>query len=494
MRVSLCFAFRKWIESMKKAYVFLLTAFLMLSGCGQETAGRGQEIIGQATEQIFETEAETKSETETEGESEKLTGEAAEETETKQVPESEKNLNIQVSWDFTGEDPKAYDLSWEELKSLRKEREVGKASQETELPRELAQLLQDILIRQLSERSFTEDFSVEDCFEPYKEKNCEADEEGVIQFLGESIPYDYYTENMREAYIADLDGDGKEELIMLSRTSGTIGYSYFDIWRQTEDGTDGFWEERYTYWYSYTGLLSIGGRYYYVAEIMDHHSGEYEGFLVFSFLGDGTVRLDKITIESQEKGKMWRNLYENEAMEPGILESVRSYIESKKSEIEGDVILRGDVEIPYEGSGYDFAVETFNLWGDASSCTVVDIDNDGEMECCSKKRVSSDHWATQLAEEILKKQGSRVRQLEFSFPGYSFPEKIYCNSWQLWFEEFDGKNYIFNMDKLSGSSDYFLMVQLIQDRKLYPVMNYLLLDNKVCKYEKADPEFYINFK
>lgn len=152
------------------------------------------------------------------------------------------------------------------------------------------------------------------------------------------------------------------------------------------------------------------------------------------------------------------------------------------------------MEILYEESGYDFAVETFNLWGDASSCTVADIDNDGEMECCSKKRVSSDHWATQLAEEILKKQGSRVRQLEFSFPGYSFPEKIYCNSWQLWFEEFDGKNYIFNMDKLSGSSDYFLMVQLIQDRKLYPVMNYLLLDNKVCKYEKADPEFYINFK
>lgn len=126
----------------------------------------------------------------------------------------------------------------------------------------------------------------------------------MIQFLGESIPYDYYTENMREAYIADLDGDGKEELIMLSRTSGTIGYSYFDIWRQTKDGTDGLWEERYTYWYSYTGLLSIGGCYYYVAEIMDHHSGEYEGFLVFSFLGDGIVRLDKITIESQEKGKI----------------------------------------------------------------------------------------------------------------------------------------------------------------------------------------------
>lgn len=67
------------------------------------------------------------------------------------------------------------------------------------------------------------------------------------------------------------------------------------------------------------------------------------------------------------------------------------------------------------------------------------------------------------------------------------------NYWQLWFEEFEGKNYIFNVDRLSGSSDYFLTVQLIQDRKLYPVMNYLLLDRKVCKYEKADPEYYIDF-
>lgn len=230
-----------------------------------------------------------------------------------------------------------------------------------------------------------------------------------------------------------------------------------------------------------------------MAELMNHSSGVFEGFLVFSFPEDGTVKLDKVTIESQGEEKIWKKLYENEAIETGVLESVRSYMEGKKGEIESGKVLQGQAEIPYEGSGYDFAMETFNLWGDVSDCTVVDFDNDGEMECCSKKRVSSDHWATQLAEAVLKKQGSRVRELELGLPGYSFSDQIYCYSWNLWFEEFEGENYIFHVDRLSGSSDYLLTVQLIKDRKLYPVMNYLLLDKKVCKYEKADPEFYIDF-
>ncbi len=416
---------------------------------------------------------------------------------TKRVPESEaeseENVNAMQPLDFTGEDPKAYDLSWEELKSLRRERDVKKAEQETELPRELAELLQDILIRQLSESSFTEEFSVEDCLEPYMAKDCQVDEEGVKNFLGDSMPYDSYTENLRKAYIADLDGDGKEEMVVLTRTDGTIGYRFFDIWRQKEDSADVFWKERYTYFFSYTGLLFIGGHYYYEAELIDDSSGEYEGFLVFSFLEDGTVKLDKVTIESQEDGKIWKKLYENETMDSASLDSIQSYIESKKSEIENNEVWKGEVEIPYEESEYDFSLEAFNLYGDASDCTLVDFDNDGELECCSKKlEFGSTTWP-QLAEAILKKEGSYVRRLEIDFPGYGFPDHFYCLPWDMWFEQFNGQNYIFRMTRISGSSDYFLTVQVIRDRKLYPVMNYLLLDKKVCKYEKADPEYYINF-
>lgn len=431
----------------------------------------------------------------TEGDTVSVLEERVLETETKQVPESqadmEENLNAKKPWDFTGEDPTAYELSWEELKSLRKERDVKKATQETGLPGELAELLQDILIKRLSEKSFMEEVTVDDYLEPYKAKSCEVDEEGAKKFLGESMPE--YLHSISGAYVADLEGDGKEELIMCTYYGGTIGLENIEIWEQKDGGTGVSMRESYTYWYSYPGLLFLGGHYYYVAEFMNHYSGEYEGFLVFSFPGDGTVSLDKVTIESQGEGMIWKNLYENESLDSESLDSVRSYIESKKSEIESGEVLKGKAEIPYESSGYDFAVETFNLWGDASDCTVVDFDNDGEMECCSKKRVSSDHWATQLAVAILKKQGAYVRELEFSFPGYSFSDYIYCNYWQLWFEEFEGENYIFCVDRLSGSSDYLLTVQVIRDRKLYPVMNYLLLDRKVCKYEKADPEYYIDF-
>lgn len=147
--------------------------------------------------------------------------------------------------------------------------------------------------------------------------------------------------------------------------------------------------------------------------------------------------------------------------------------------------------MPYQGVGIDFSVRSFSsLWEDTSYCTVVDFDNDGEMECLCKRPLEG-----QLIVAIMKKQGSKVGQLEVDLPGYSFVDEYdqgYCIPWQLWFEEYNGKNYIFSVHRLSGTSDDFLTVQLIQDGKLYPVMNYLFLDKKECEYGKADAEDYID--
>lgn len=449
---------------MKKIDAFLLAACLLLSGCGQGTVERKQETTGQIAEQTAETETVTE-------------------------PGGEKNLNARMPWDLKGEDPKAYDLSWEELKSFWKEREVEEASQETELPQELAEMLLDILTRQVYEGWFTvQDSSTDNLLESYRAKNCEAEEAAVRQFLGGSEECDFYDAHMREAYIADLDGDGRGEMIVLSYCGGTIGQSYVDIWRQKDD-TGAFMEGHYVYYYTHTGLLSVGGQYHYVAELIDHY-GESEGFLVFSFPEDGTVNLNKVTIGSQEKGKTWIKLYKNETLGSATLDRIQSYIENRKSEIESGELYRGEAEIPYTDSEDDFSVETFNLGGNLLGRSVVDFDNDGEMECYCISSASG-----QTTKIFIKKEGSHFRKLELAFPGYSFSGQMDCRPWScLWFEEFDGKNYIFRLDRLNGTSDYFLLVQLIQDRKLYPVMNYLLLDNKVCKYEKADPEFYINFK
>lgn len=477
---------------MKKTGALLLAVCTAASGCGTKTADYGKSL-GQATEQVMETETTAELASEETEETEEAELIPRQEEETEKEPDSLEIMDAEIPWNFTLENPEAYDMGWEELKSLRQEREITKGNQETDLPRELVELLEGILVRQLSEGNFSsESFSPDDILEPYRAKDCEVDFETAMGSFSSVNGRKGYADSQRtyEAYVADLNGNGREEVILLSRTDGTAGHSYLEIWQRPTEEMEAFELQRYTYWYRYTGLLFLDGHYYYVAEAVGYSSGKIEEYLVFSFLEDGTVSLDKVALKSKEGGKQWKKLYENEALGSKILDSVQSYIESRREEIEGGPYLQGGAEIPYQGSGYDFAVGKFHLWGDTSNCTVVDLDNDGEMECCCKRAIEG-----QLTVEFIKKQGSKAGRLEYGIPGYSFIDEYehgYCFRWHLWFEEFDGKNYIFSVNRMNGSSDDFLIVQFIQDGKLYPVMNYLLLDKKECEYGKAEIEDYID--
>lgn len=125
----------------------------------------------------------------------------------------------------------------------------------------------------------------------------------------------------------------------------------------------------------------------------------------------------------------------------------------------------------------------------AEDAYMADLDGDGKKEIilCGYYGGNGLNFSIEIWRESEEGTGKFIRE-EF------FPEDIDHYTWQLWFEEFDGKIYTFRLEKLDGSLDCFLNVELIQDNKLYPVMNYFLLDNKVCRYEKADPELYTSYR
>ncbi len=232
----------------------------------------------------------------------------------------------------------------------------------------------------------------------------------------------------------------------------------------------------------------INGKYYYVARTYESYFASTV-WQVYSFSEDKTVRVDEITMKSQEREMMWTKLYENEDMDSGILESIQAYVRSRESEIEEDEILRGKAEEPYLGSGCDFLLEKFFLLEYASDCTLVDFDNDGERECCYKFKTHDTSSAPKpdfLACGILKERGPYVKELESDFMEEFYTENVDYYTWQLWFEEFEGKNYIFQVERLGGSLDCVLTVQLIWDNKLYPVLKFFLLDDKVCTCEKIE--------
>lgn len=398
---------------------------------------------------------------------------------TMEVPEreaySDKNIFASQShiFDFIAEDSRAYDLTREELKNLRQNRDIKIADQETELPGELVEVLQNILTGMEKD----EEISPDDLLEPYEAKDCKLDDDYALELLRDS---DSDLMGVMDAYRTDLGGDGKEEIIMRSYYGGNGLAKSIKVWRESEDGAGRYVKEEIG-GASNATLLFIDGNYYYVARTYSHYLAS-SIWRVYSFSEDGAVKADEFTIEPQGTGMSWTKLYENEKVESQILNGIQTYVESRKDEIEGDEILWGNAEQPLAYT---------------SDCKAVDVDNDGEMESCFKERVhdtSSAGGPVWLHTVISKKHGNVLREIEFDLAKEFFPESIERYMWQLWFEEFDGKNYIFCMERLDGSLDAFLGVFLIQDQKLYPVMNYLLLDNKVCKYEKADPEFYINYK
>lgn len=352
---------------MKRICALLLAVCTVISGCGTETADYGQSL-GQTAEQMMETGTETEMA-------------PVEEKETETEPDSVEIVDARMPWNVITENPEAYDLSWAELKGLRREREIREGDQVTDLPRELVELLEGILVRQLWEGNFpTEDFSPDDILEPYRAKDCEVDFYTAMNAFSSADGRKGYAtpELTYEAYVADLNGNGREEVILRSGTEGTIGHSYLEIWQRPTEEIKTYELQRYTYWYRYTGLLFIEDHYYYVAEAVAYPTGKIEEYLVFSFLEDGTVSLDKVALKSLEKEKKWNKLYENKTLGSEILGSIQSYIERKQDEIEDWPILQGGAELPYQGVGIDFSVRSFSsLWEDTSYCTVVDFDNDG---------------------------------------------------------------------------------------------------------------------
>ncbi len=160
---------------------------------------------------------------------------------TKEVPESEaySDENIYASqsqlWDVVVDDITACNLSREEIKSLRQDRDIKIQEQETGLPEELVEALQNLLIKEEKD----EEGSIDDCLESYQAKECELNEDYVLELLENSESLEEL-KSAEDAYMADLDGDGKEEIILCGYYGGNIPDWSIEIWSESEDGTGKF--------------------------------------------------------------------------------------------------------------------------------------------------------------------------------------------------------------------------------------------------------------
>ena len=88
--------------------------------------------------------------------------------------------------------------------------------------------------------------------------------------------------------------------------------------------------------------------------------------------------------------------------------------------------------------------------------------------------------------KYLKKYDSYVREVQIPFPENAWGKSYKRESsilMQLWFEEFDGKIYTFDLKRVGSTSDYIMEISLIENKKIIPVYQYLLIAEKKFSYQ-----------
>lgn len=397
---------------------------------------------------------------------------------------------------ISDETDRAYLITAGELNDYQeKERVIEDSMQETDLPEEFAEIVKKAVIADQGE-----DCDAEEVLNDYKDKKHRVEIEEVLKFLGDSLP-DYFEESLvRCAYLADLDNDGKNELIMSVDSGGSAGYADVEVWKKNENNiaeeVDSFPEFR-----GYEALFSFDESYYFVVKEYDYYTRETEGFSILSFNFDGTIKQHGIMLKNKNNQKEWKERYCNENMDSETLKKLKEYVNSIRTEVENKTVgnddyelIYGQQEIPYTEGGQDFSIEAFSKYQyvfstiNEGDCVLVDFDNDGEQECVMKSiwLPSSLNSVVYLNTVCLKKYDSYVQRISVPFPEGVANKNYHAGNLitvQLWFEEFDGKIYIFHMKRVDSTSDYIFEVSLIEDKKLYPVLQYILIAEKEFSYE-----------
>lgn len=384
--------------------------------------------------------------------------------------------------DLTSEKTKVYLIPQKQLNSYQKDRVVYDEILISDLPQELVEILKKAL-----ETGQISGGYVNDILEDYEDNEHIADSKKICEFL------DIFEESTSDdtGYLADLDHDGQDELILYHDWGGSIGYTELEIWKKNENGIAekiGIFPE----FRGYTALLCFEGNYYYVVVGYNYYSRETDSLEIFSFQANGTIEQHRLTLENLDNKKEWNLIYCNENISEELKLQIKDYLEKIQSELEVKTVpnddyelFHGQAEIPYAKTEQDFSIGAYRS---LENCVLVDFDNDGERECITRRIWYPGSLNSQLAliSGFYKKYDSIEHTVYINFPDsienndFGSYDTVFV---QIWFEKFGNQIYTFLLKRINFKSDYILEISLIEGDKMYPMVQYLLIAEKQYSYE-----------
>lgn len=401
-------------------------------------------------------------------------------------------------------------LRRKQLIQYQENRLIHPAPETSVLPEGLCDLLKEVLA---GTHRYTYTWDME-ALSAYEAAANLLTEEQVKTYLGEVFTDYYAWELITCAYLADMDKDGREELALYCDSGGTAGFTDMDIWQLPEDGEPKLLltapMQR-----GYAKMLEYDNIYYFVARHYNFYTGETNGFYIAAADADNTLQLYSLNLENKEDKKQWIETYRNAEMDPHLEQALTDYIDTIRRDVEVKTVsnddyqlIDGNAEIPYAEAGVTFPLDAFSCDQYDEQCSrIVDLDNDGSVECIRKSiwYPSSLNSVLGLTIALYKEFDSYVHPTWLYFPCFTsldradyYPhslgtvvddtEMFETTSVQLWFQAFDQKVYTFYMKRIGQSSDYLLEVSLIEDEQLQPLLQYLLIAEKEYTFKCPDAQ------
>lgn len=321
------------------------------------------------------------------------------------------------------------------------------------------QLAPEGLVNMAREALFTRDWSAFDQLaEPFEQ----TDQEAV---LAAWFPdYDYSMDGYINRIYQYAIGDDTYLLFMVD-SGGSARFMVNACYRLTEEGPEYLGDQWNTWWNDY--VVPYEGEFYLVDGNYNFYSKYVDTIYLHRLTSEG-ISEDATEVELSPVSYVWTDGYKSD---DAALEQIDRYVEEIGEELMDVSPINDDVEV-YTGCEElvtDAVLQQRLLW--SYDWYQVDYDNDGRLEYLARHYWYPSNYTTLgLLTERYRMDGITVQLYESWEPECPYSSYDY-ELIQLWYQEFDGKIYTFQLFLTEGYN-YYLSVSLVEGSQVSWIASY----------------------
>lgn len=332
------------------------------------------------------------------------------------------------------------------------------------------QLAPEGLVKMAREALFTRDWSAFDKLaEPFEQ----TDQEAV---LAAWFPdYDYSMNGYINRIYQYTIGDDTY-LLFMEDSGGSARFMINACYRLTEDGPEYMGDQWNTWWNDY--VVPYEGEFYLVDGNYNFYSKYVDTIYLHRLTSEG-ISEDATKVVLSPASYAWTDGYKSD---DAALEQIDRYVEEIGEELMKVSPINDDVEvyIGCEELVTDAVLRQRLLW--SYDWYQVDYDNDGQSEYLVRHYWYPSNYTTLgLLTERYRMDGITVQLYESWEPECPYSSYDY-ELIQLWYQEFDGKIYTFQLFLTEGYN-YYLSVSLVESSQVSWIASYYVTPRCEWKLE-----------